>query len=70
MNNFNEPATSTTTKTTITETHVQTNLRWDPSYIKSIPGALKLAAVVRKLRFLILKNLTQCMFNINFFVYM
>ena len=31
---------------TVTETHVQTNLRWDPSYIKTLPGALKLAAVV------------------------
>ena len=49
MNNFHEPATTTTTKTTITETHVQTNLRWDPNYIKTIPGILKLAAVVRKL---------------------
>ena len=32
--------------TTITETHVQTNIRFDPSYVKTIPGALKLAAVV------------------------
>lgn len=47
MNNFHEPATTSTTKTTITETHVQTNLRWDPNYIKTIPGILKLAAVVR-----------------------
>jgi len=31
---------------TVTETHVQTNIRWDPWYIKSIPGALKLAAVI------------------------
>ena len=38
---------NTTTTTTITETHVQTNLRFDPSYVKTIPGALKLAAVVR-----------------------
>ena len=38
---------NTTTTTTITETHVQTNLRFDPSYVKSLPGALKLAAVVR-----------------------
>merc|ERR1719369_2483075 len=36
----------TTTTTTITETHVQTNIRWDPNYVKSIPGGLKLAAVV------------------------
>lgn len=32
------------TTQTVTETHVQTNLRWDPGYIKSIPGALKLGA--------------------------
>ena len=38
---------NTTTTTTITETHVQTNLRFDPSYVKTLPGALKLAAVVR-----------------------
>jgi len=31
---------------TVTETHVQTNLRWDPGYIKTLPGALKLAAVI------------------------
>jgi len=31
---------------TVTETHVQTNIRWDPGYIKTIPGALKLGAVV------------------------
>ena len=37
---------NTTTTTTITETHVQTNIRFDPSYVKTIPGALKLAAVV------------------------
>lgn len=30
----------------ITETHLQTNIRWDPSYLKSIPGMLKLAAVI------------------------
>lgn len=46
MNNFGDPAMTTTTKTTVTETHVQTNLRWDPSYIKTIPGGLKLGAVV------------------------
>ena len=34
------------TTQTVTETHVQTNLRWDPGYIKSIPGALKLGAGV------------------------
>lgn len=34
------------TRTTVTETHVQTDLRWDASYIKTIPGALKLAAII------------------------
>ena len=38
---------NTTTTTTITETHVQTNIRFDPTYVKTLPGALKLAAVVR-----------------------
>ena len=33
---------------TVTETHVQTNIRFDPWYIKSIPGALKLGAVVSR----------------------
>ena len=36
----------TTTTTTITETHVQTNIRFDPSYLKTMPGALKLVAIV------------------------
>ena len=36
----------TTTTTTITETHVQTNIRFDPSYLKTLPGALKLVAIV------------------------
>jgi len=31
---------------TVTETVVQTNLRWDPAYIRSLPGALKTAAVI------------------------
>ena len=37
---------NTTTTTTVTETHVQTNIRFDPEYVKSIPGALKVAEVV------------------------
>ena len=37
---------NTTTTTTITETHVQTNIRFDPSYVKTIQGALKVVAVV------------------------
>jgi hypothetical protein len=48
MNNFGGESGTTTTHTTITETHVQTNIRWDPAYIKSIPGGLKLGAVVSR----------------------
>jgi len=40
---------NTTTTTTITETHVQTNIRFDPNYVKTIQGALKVAAVVLNL---------------------
>lgn len=36
-----------TTTTTVSETQVQTNLRFDPSYIRTVPGMLKLAALVR-----------------------
>ena len=41
--------TSTTT-TTITETHVQTNVRFDPGYVKTIPGLLKVIAIVSAVR--------------------
>ena len=34
------------TNTTISETHVQVNLRWDPGYIKTLPGVLKAVAIV------------------------
>ena len=34
------------TNTTISETHVQVNLRWDPGYIKTLPGVLKVVAIV------------------------
>ena len=34
------------TNTSITETHVQTDIRWDPGYVKTIPGVLKGVAVV------------------------
>jgi len=37
------------TKTQMTETHVQTNLRWDPTYIRAIPGLLKLAGITLSL---------------------
>lgn len=30
----------------VTETVVHTNIRWDPGYVKTLPGALKLAAVI------------------------
>ena len=47
MNYPADPAmATTTTSTTVTETHVQTNLRWDPGYIRTIPGMLKVAQVV------------------------
>ena len=52
MNNFAEPATTTTTRTTVTETKVNLAIRWDPSYIKEIPGMLKIAAVVSQVSFL------------------
>lgn len=39
----------TTTKMTTTETHVQTNIRFDPSYLKSIPGAIKVVALLLNL---------------------
>ena len=34
------------TNTTVSETHVQVNLRWDPGYVQTLPGALKVVAVV------------------------
>ena len=34
------------TNTQITETHVQVNLRWDPTYLKTIPGILKCLVLV------------------------
>jgi hypothetical protein len=43
----NHSGGETTARTTVTETQVQTNLRFDASYLKTIPGMLKLAAVVR-----------------------
>jgi len=47
MNYPADPAmATTTTATTVTETHVQTNLRWDPGYIRTIPGMLKVVQVV------------------------
>ena len=43
----NHSGGQTTTRATVSETQVQTNLRFDPSYLRTIPGMLKLAAVVR-----------------------
>ena len=37
------------TNTTITETHVQVNLRWDVSYVKTVPGILKCVLLVRNI---------------------
>ena len=34
------------TNTTITETHVQVNLRWDPEYLKTTPGVIKAVVIV------------------------
>ena len=34
------------TNTTVTETHVQVNLRWDPGYVKTLPGAIKSVVIV------------------------
>ena len=44
------------TNTTVSETHVQVNLRWDPGYVKTLPGALKVVAVVSYNYELILKS--------------
>ena len=46
MNNFAEPSATTTTRTTVTETKVNLAIRWDPSYIKTIPGMLKIGQVI------------------------
>ena len=46
MNHFAELGTTTTTITTVTETKVNLGLRWDPSYIKTIPGMLKIGQVI------------------------
>ena len=48
------------TNTTVTETHVQVNLRWDPGYVKTLPGAIKSVVIVSmKSREKYLLN-TQC----------
>lgn len=40
------PGQHTTTTTVTSSTVVQTNLRFDPQYIKTIPGILKIIQVV------------------------
>lgn len=49
----NHPGGQTTTRTTVSETQVQTNLRFDPSYLSTIPGMLKLGAVILDIIFFI-----------------
>lgn len=34
------------TQTVVTETHVQTNLRWDPGYIRTVPGIIKAVCIL------------------------
>lgn len=49
------PGQHTTTTTVTSNTTVQTNLRFDPSYIRTIPGILKVVQIVSNkltLRFL------------------
>ncbi len=41
------PATHTTTTTTAT-TSVVTDVRFDPSYVRTLPGTLKCAQMVRQ----------------------
>ena len=43
----NHATGQTTARATVSETQVQTNLRFDPSYLSSLPGMLKLGAAVR-----------------------
>ena len=68
MNNFAEPSATTTTRTTVTETKVNLAIRWDPSYIKTIPGMLKIGAVVGQVSTVIV-NLSSvfCMIS-NYFL--
>lgn len=40
------PGQHTTTTTVTSSTTVQTNIRFDPSYLKTIPGILKAVQVV------------------------
>lgn len=40
------PGQHTTTTTVTSSTAVQTDLRFDPSYVRTIPGILKIAQMV------------------------
>jgi hypothetical protein len=40
------PGQHTTTTVTSSNTTVQTNIRYDPLYIRTIPGILKIAQIV------------------------
>lgn len=40
------PAQHTTTTTVTSNTTIQTDIRFDPSYIKTIPGILKIVQIV------------------------
>ena len=53
------------TNTTITETHVQVNLRWDASYVKTVPGILKCLVLVRNIVSLLYNNITYLMFVVG-----
>lgn len=35
-----------TTRTIVTETHVAPQIRYDPTYIKTIPGIIKIVCIV------------------------
>jgi len=43
------PGTYSTTTVTQTATTVTTNIRFDPSYVRTIPGMLKIAIMVNLL---------------------
>ena len=53
------------TNTTITETHVQVNLRWDVGYVKTVPGILKCLVLVRNIFSLLHNNITYLMFVVG-----
>ena len=68
MNNFAEPSATTTTRTTVTETKVNLAIRWDPSYIKTIPGMLKIGAVVGQVSTVICQSLKCLLHDFDLFL--